>query len=140
MFKTLRAMVTMLEHMLTGTMESKKWDESAYAGIEGAPRLAVVDAVDLFHGDIEGEGTYRGVTVTALDGSGSFLSLIRLVGRVGGRAGSLVLRAEGTFDASGSTATWTVVSGSGTGDLHGIEGGGGFESGEAGSTYTLDVS
>lgn len=130
----------MLDPMLTGTMESKKWDESAYAGIEDAPRLAVVDAVDLFHGDIDGEGTYRGVTVTAADGSGSFLSLIRLVGRVGGRAGSLVLRAEGTFDATGSTATWSVVPGSGTGDLQGIGGRGGFESGAEGSTYSLDVS
>jgi Protein of unknown function (DUF3224) len=56
------------------------------------------------------------------------LSLQRMIGVVGGRSGTFVLRICGTFDGTGSRATWDVVPGSSTGELRDISGTGGFES------------
>jgi Protein of unknown function (DUF3224) len=68
------------------------------------------------------------------------LSLQRMIGVVGGRSGTFVLRICGTFDGTGSRATWDVVPGSSTGELRDISGTGGFESSSETTTYTLDYS
>lgn len=51
-----------------------------------------------------------------------------------------MLRIIGTFDGTGSRATWEVVPGSGTGELRGIGGTGGFESSGETTSYTLDYA
>jgi hypothetical protein len=51
-----------------------------------------------------------------------------------------VLRLTGTFDSTGPRATWEVVPGSGTGELRGIGGTGGFETSGETTTYALDYT
>ena len=65
------------------------------------------------------------------DGSASFVGLERVVGRVGDRSGSFVLQHTGTFEGGTAKTTWFVVPGSGTGDLRGLRGEGGFASAHA---------
>jgi len=123
----------------TGTIEAKTWDEQAYSEIEGGPKLAASKGVDLYHGDVEGEATYGGITVYDPSGSAVFMSVQRLVGRLGDREGSFVVQIDGTVDATGSTkAKWKVLPGSGTGQLKGLRGKGGFVYGEKENSYTLD--
>ena len=43
-----------------------------------------------------------------------------------GRSGSFVLRLGGGFEGGAARTTWTVVEGSGTGDLAGLQGEGGY--------------
>jgi Protein of unknown function (DUF3224) len=124
----------------TGTVESKSWEQTPYAAAEQAPELAAASGVDDYHGDIEGEGHWRGLTIAASDGTGDLLSLQRMICVVGGRSGTFVLRISGTFDGAGSRATWEVVPGSGTGELRGISGTGGFETSGETTTYTLDYT
>jgi hypothetical protein len=50
----------------------------------------------------------------------------RVVGTLGGRSGSFVLRLAGGFEEGTARTTWTVVEGTGTGDLAGLEGEGGY--------------
>lgn len=57
------------------------------------------------------------------------MGLEHVVGRIGGRSGSFVLQHSGTFQAGTAKATWSVVAGSGTGELHSLRGEGGFASG-----------
>ncbi len=64
----------------------------------------------------------------------------RMICAVGGRPGTFVLRISGTFDGTGARATWNVVPGSGTGELRGISGTGGFETSGDTTTYTLDYT
>jgi uncharacterized protein DUF3224 len=62
------------------------------------------------------------------DGSARYVRVERVIGRIGGRSGSLVLQGSGSYDQSTRTGecTWFVVPGSGTGDLRGLRGAGGF--------------
>ncbi|WP_194815072.1 DUF3224 domain-containing protein [Nocardia sp. XZ_19_385] len=126
----------------TGTIESKSWDQTEYAEIDAtAPKLATARGFDLYRGDLEGDADWQGLMFTNPDGSGTFDSLQRTRGTLGGRTGSFVLRLTGTFTATGdSRADWSVVPGSGTGELTGISGTGGYASSAGESTYTLVYS
>ena len=123
----------------TATFEVKSWDEKPYDEMDGGPKLTRASITKSFTGDIEGEGTLEYLMMYRDDGSASFIGLERITGRVGDRAGSFVLEHTGTSDGSTATASWSVVPGSGTGDLRGLRGEGGFSSGHAESyPMTLD--
>jgi len=76
--------------------------------------------------DIVGEGRVEFLQAVRPDGSASFVGLERVVGKVGGQSGSFVLQDSGTLKAKKVTGTWFVVPGSGTGQLKGLRGEGGF--------------
>jgi hypothetical protein len=46
----------------------------------------------------------------------------RMVGQIGSRSGSFVLRADGTFEGGEARSAWQVVDGTGTGELAGLRG------------------
>jgi hypothetical protein len=60
------------------------------------------------------------------DGSASFVGIERITGAVGGRAGTFLLQDAGTVQNSIVRGDWFVVPGSGTGQLAGLRGTGGF--------------
>jgi hypothetical protein len=71
--------------------------------------------------------------------STSLVSMERFLAKLGGRQGSLVLQGSETVANGKGKATWSVVPGSGTGDLAGLRGEGGFEGDLGkGSHRTLD--
>jgi len=122
-----------------GTFEVKSWDEKPYQEIEGGGKLTRASVSQAFHGDIEGEGTAEYLMMHRADKTADFVGLLRVVGRLGGRAGSFVLEIKGTFDGKAAKGAWSVGLGAETGDLRGLRGQGGFEAplGPNG-TYTLD--
>lgn len=123
----------------TATFEVKSWDEKPYGEIEGEPKLTRASVSTSFQGEIEGEGTLEYLMVYLGDGSASFVGLQRVIGRLGDRPGSFVLQTSGTFKDGKAEETWSVVPGSGTGELRGLQGRGGFASGHAQAyTVTLD--
>jgi hypothetical protein len=103
---------------------SKAWDEKSYAEMDGERKLTRTHAVFTYTGDIEGEGTVEYLMAYSPDGLGSFVGLERIVGCLGGRAGSFVVQHTGTFDPKSVTTQWQIVPGSGTGELEGLRGGG----------------
>ncbi len=115
----------------TATFQLKNWDEKPYSEINEGPKLTRASVTKSFRGDIEGEGTLEYLMIHRDDGSASFVGLERVVGRVGDRSGSFVLQHTGTFEGGTAKATWFVVPGSGTGDLRGLRGEGGFASAHA---------
>jgi hypothetical protein len=80
-----------------------------------------------FTGDIEVETSTQGfILYYDAGGTGRFTGYEQLHGTIGGHEGSVVLQTTGAFTAQGVDATWTIVDGSGTGDLTGITGSGGY--------------
>ena len=111
------------------TFEVKSWDEKPYDAPEGAPKLAHVTVTQEYHGDIEGESTMIYLMAWPSENSASFVAMERVVGRVGDRSGSFVLQHTGTLENGIADTRWFVVPGSGTGELRGLRGEGGFVSG-----------
>jgi hypothetical protein len=111
----------------TGRIAVKTWDETPYNEADGGPRLVRVAVTETFSGDIEGEGEVTFLQVVRADGSASFVGVERVTGSVGGRSGTFVLQDQGTLEGGQVKGTWFVVPGSGTGELRGLRGEGGFE-------------
>jgi hypothetical protein len=92
-----------------------------------SPALIEIRLVETFSGDIDGESPVRALQVQRDDKSASLVSVQRFNGKLGGRQGSFVLQGSETVENGKIKATWFVVPGSGTGDLVGLRGEGGFE-------------
>jgi hypothetical protein len=114
------------------TFEIKNWDEKTWEGknwkdVDGAKQTHAV-VTKTYQGDIEGESTSQSLTTYNEAGSASYVTLDYVVGRIGGRSGSFVLQGNGTYDPKSGEAktTWFVVPGSGTGELRGLRGEGGY--------------
>ena len=52
----------------------------------------------------------------------TFVGLERVVGQVGGKAGSFVLQRTGVFENGVATESYAVIPGSGTGELQSLRG------------------
>jgi hypothetical protein len=115
----------------TATFEVKSWNEKPYNEIEGGPKLTRASVTKSFHGDIEGHGAVEYLMMYRDNGTASFVGLERVVGRIGDRSGTFVLQHVGTFESGAAKVIWEVVPGSGTGDLRGLRGAGGFASTQA---------
>src|SRR6266700_771165 len=79
----------------------KSWDEKPY---------------------IDGEGHVEYLMMYGIDGSATFVGLERVVGHLGGKAGSFVLQRTGIFENGVAKESYVVISGSGTGELRGLRG------------------
>jgi Protein of unknown function (DUF3224) len=122
----------------TGSFTIKSWDERPFAELEGAPKLTQARVTTTYGGDLDGEGT--STLVMAYDGAdASYAGYERVVGSLGGRSGSFVLRLAGGFEQGAARTDWTVVGGSGTGELAGLQGEGGYvaKQGEPEVAYEL---
>ena len=119
----------MLTHA-TGTFEFKAWDEKTWEGkaardVHGA-KLTHASIRNAYHGDIEGESTSQILMVYDENDHAIYTGLEQITGTLGGKAGSFVLHMDGRFDGGTAKGDWSVVPGSGTGDLKGLRGKGSF--------------
>jgi hypothetical protein len=93
----------------------------------GKPALMEITLSETFVGDIEGESSVRALQLLRGDHSASMVSMQRFRGRLGGREGTFVLQGTESVENGTITASWFVVPGSGTGNLSGLRGEGGFQ-------------
>lgn len=112
------------------TFDILSWDEAPYAETDGLPTLARATVRFAYHGDIEGESLSEGPMVYLDDSTASYTGLERVTGSVAGRSGSFVLRSSGVFADGAAQTRWEVVPGSGTGELRGLRGTGGYRATE----------
>ena len=103
------------------------------------PALLEIRLREKFTGDLDGESIVRALQVQHADQSANLVSLQRFKGTLQGRRGTFVLQGSERIEHGKIEATWFVVPGTGTGDLEGIRGEGGF-AGEfgKGSDATLE--
>jgi hypothetical protein len=109
-----------------GTFRVKSWEEQPVAEMEGGGRLTRASIGGAYTGDVEGEAVSESVMCYRADGTATFVALERITGRIGERRGSFVLRSDGVYDGNEAKAQLTVVAGSGTGELEGLQGEGRF--------------
>jgi hypothetical protein len=114
-----------MTHHASGSFKLDSWDEHSYAETRGG-KLTRASVKQTFSGDIEGEGTVEWLMAYRGDETARFVGLQQVAGRLGGRSGEFVLETSGTFDGRRAEGEWSVVPGSGTGDLRGLRGTGGF--------------
>jgi hypothetical protein len=106
----------------TGTFKLTGWDEAAYEELGGSAKLTRACIYQDFSGDIEAAGSSQTLMFYRTDGTASFIGLQRMTGRLHGRAGSFVLRTDGTYDGTEARTQWQVIAGSGTDELQGLRG------------------
>ncbi len=101
--------------------EAKPYDQTA------SPALLEIRLRETFSGDIDGESLVQALEVRRSDRSASLVSLQRFRGRLGRRQGTFVLQGTEVVENGRIKASWFVVPGSGTENLSGLRGEGGFE-------------
>jgi hypothetical protein len=102
----------------------KAWDETPYSEGQDLPKLTRATVTKTFTGDLEGDGQVEYLMMYRADGSATFVGFERVTGRLGGRAGSFVLQRTGVFEDGQAKEAYSVVPGSGTGELAGLRGDG----------------
>lgn len=106
---------------MTRTLETKleirSWDEKPYREFADGRKFTRADVV-LAGTDELTSGTFDALMYYGSDGTGTYVTLLRLEGA----AGSVVLQGRGTYDGTTARVEYEVVAGSGTGDLSGATG------------------
>jgi Protein of unknown function (DUF3224) len=122
----------------TATVEVTNYSESELnPGNDGISIHQLVIA-ETFKGDIEATGAVNFLQTRMANGA-SFVGMEYVTGSIGGRKGTFVLQDQGSVTGDDVTGTWVVVPGSGTSELKGLKGQGGFKAklGQH-ATVTLD--
>jgi hypothetical protein len=101
--------------------EAEPYDQTS------SPALMELRLSETFTGDIDGESPVRALQVLRDDHSACLVSMQRFRGKLGSRQGTFVLKGSEIVENGNIKTTWFVVPGSGTGDLSGLRGEGGFE-------------
>ena len=118
--------------MLTkATFKIVSWDEEPFDEPEEGPKLTRAHVRKSFHGDLSGTGNLMYVMSYLDSGVASFTGFEKFEGSLGGRTGSFVLRHSGFYDGEKAESEYEVVPGSGTHELAGLSGNGGFSAGHA---------
>ena len=113
------------------TFKIVSWDEEPFYETEAGPKLTQAHVKKSFEGDLTGTGNLMYVMTYLDGGSASFSGFEKVVGSLDGRTGSFVLRHTGSYDGEKANAECEVVPGSGTDELAGLSGTGGFSAGHA---------
>jgi hypothetical protein len=121
------ATMTEIKHRATGQTRVESYEPTPYDESADGPSLVEVRVDETFTGDIEGEGTVRVTQAVRKNGSATFTGIERVRGAISGRNGSFLLQVSGTLLGKELKAEWFVVPGSGTGELEGLRGDGGFK-------------
>jgi Protein of unknown function (DUF3224) len=109
-----------------GVITVHKYEPAAYEEPTEGPALMKIHVEESFSGDIEGDGVAEFLQVARADGSASFVGIERVTGKLAGKEGTFVLQDAGTVEGNVVSGEWFVVPGSGTGQLAGLRGTGGF--------------
>jgi len=117
----------------------KRWDEKPYSEGEHLPKLTRASVTKAYTGDIVGEGQVEYLMMYRSDGSAAFVGLERVVGQIAGKSGSFVLQRTGAFEAGQAKESYSVVTGSATGELLGLSGDGSSALGHA-TDYPFNLS
>lgn len=122
----------------TGTLVHSHWDEKPYhdSGTQKGT-IARIDAV--FDGDVTGEAkTVYTMAYTEGGNSAHYAGHLLFDGKIGGRAGTFIIFEQGHWGNGTANSTWQIVADSGTGDLAGISGTGGYVSKDKSVNYELN--
>ncbi len=117
------------------------WDEQPYAEFAGTEKLTRTTVVQTYTGDLAGEGRADSLMYyPPTEAPVPYAGLEHFTCTLGGRAGTFVAQSHGAYADGVAEVAWSVVPGSGTGELAGLRGDGGYRAlhGEAAIALTLE--
>lgn len=104
------------------TFAIESWDETLIEEVDKGPTLKRAVVAKRYRGDLEGEGTVVYQMLGRSDGSAVFVGFEIVTGSLDGKSGSFVFEHRGTFEDGTVKSVWTVVPGSATAKLTGLQG------------------
>lgn len=110
----------------TAVITVHKYEPSTYDEQAEGPTLTQIHVEESFSGDITGNGVVEFLQAAGADGSASFVGIERVTGQIAGRQGTFLLQDAGTVAGTIVSGDWFVIPGSGTRQLAGLRGEGGF--------------
>jgi len=110
----------------TAVITVHKYEPSVYNEPAEGPALTQIHVEEGFSGDITGDGVVEFLQAGGADGSASFVGIERVTGQIGARQGTFLLQDAGTVAGNIVSGDWFVIPRSGTGQLAGLRGEGGF--------------
>ena len=123
----------------SGSFQVASWQEETYEELDDSRKMTRATVELTFSGGVEGDAAVQWLMCYRPDGTAHFVGLARVRGSIDGRPGTFVLENTGEFDGMVARGAWSVVAGSGTGDVAGLAGAGGFEAAQE-ATYTLEYT
>jgi len=103
-----------------------QYQPAAYDEPAVGSALTRIHVEESFSGDMTGDGVAEFLQAARADGPASFVGIERVTGTVAGRSGTFLLQDAGTVQDNIVSGEWFVIPGSGTGELAGLRGTGGF--------------
>ena len=123
--------------LATGKFSVTGWNEEPFVERQTGNLTRASVTQDL-SGGIEGTTTIEWLLAYREDKTADFVGIQEIEGKLDGRAGSFVISSAGAFDGERAAGRWTIVAGSGAGELIGIAGDGEFDAPHGGqATYRL---
>jgi hypothetical protein len=122
---------------LDAVIAVNKYEPTAYEEPSEGPTLTRIHVEESFAGEVEGEGVVEFLQAVRADGSASFVGIERVSCKLAGKLGTFLLQDAGTVEDNVVRGEWFVIPGSGTGELAGLRGTGGFRAnlGEGADVY-----
>lgn len=111
-----------MRHTANARFAIKSWDEKPYSEGPEMPKLTRAAVAKTFAGDITGDGQVEYLMMYRSDGTATFVGLERIVGSIGDKKGSFVLQRTGVFEDGMAKESYSVIPGSGTGELRNLRG------------------
>ncbi len=112
-----------------GTYTVKAWDEATYKQLGPEKKMTKATVEYQFSGDIQGKGAEEYLMFYSLvdahdqhKSSAAYVGLLHFEGEVSGKAGTLILEDNGTFEGGAAKSSLRIAAGSGTDQLEGIHG------------------
>jgi hypothetical protein len=105
----------------SGTIQVREHEAFPFDAQVGT-KLQLIHLREEFFGDLAGILTARFVQVVTMNGSAQQWGAGRFVGTLAGRRGSFVIEDAGIVRGDHVDGTWSVIAGSGTGELSGLSG------------------
>lgn len=112
----------------TAQLVVSDWEEAPVEALASGTAVAHATSLSEFSGAWAGTGKASWSLVYTADGSASFVGVQSFSGVLDGREGSFVLQLSGTFEEGTAKVDWEVMPGTGTGQLAGLRGRGGYAS------------
>jgi Protein of unknown function (DUF3224) len=116
------------------TFEVKNWDEKTVNEVDGQRKITRASVVFAYQGDLVAESAMEYLMAYRDDGSATVVGIERITGRLGGKNGTFAVESRGGYADGTFKGDLTVVEGSGTGDLAGLQGHGTSMANKAGKT------
>jgi hypothetical protein len=129
-----------MSECVDGAFEVTEWSEEPAPGLEGTVKVTTARIGQRFTGGIEAETMADMVMTYRPDGTAEFVGHHRVLGVIGRRSGSFVLRASGRYDGGEARTDFEVITGSGTDAFTGVIGSGAGVAGHGSTgTYHFDL-